>query len=302
MAETAHDTSVEAFEAYLNGVRMPGTAGKYASATRLFLAQLREWGFANLEDIPPNILSRYASGMTGEGFAAQTTHLYVAAAKRYLRWVREQGADVVIPYPPDLPRVQHRMRDILPPEFLVRYMDLANQLLQEPYRTAVQLMPCVGLRGSEIAGLSMSSLSRREVTLRGGVVRDTIVLKLIGKGGDERIVPVLDEGRPILNNYFKTWRRWQKGTWLFPRSPGRKHISDRTLREMLSKLCDPLGMDFSPHTMRRTYLVTLWRRGVDATIIARIAGHKNLQTTFRHYLALDDSDILKSMHGERRGA
>jgi integrase/recombinase XerD len=302
MTETRPDTSIDAFERYLHGVRMPGTAGKYASAAKIFVGLLADWGYASLEDVPSHILSRYASHMGAEGFAPATTHMRIAAAKRYLRWVREQGIDVPVPYPPDMPRVKTRLREILPAEFVPRYMQLASEMLSDPYLTAIQLMPCVGLRGNELANLPLSAVSKRQVVLRDGSVRETWVLQLEGKGGDERIVPILDEGKEVLLTYFSDWRRKRRGPWLFPKPPTcRKPISDRTLREALSKLCEPLGMDFSPHTMRRTYLVTLWRRGMDATVIARIAGHKSIQTTYKHYLALDDHDILRNLHGERRG-
>lgn len=300
---TEIDTSLEAFQRHTAKARSAGTAQKYAMACRFFLKALDEWEIQNLEHIPVNVLTRYVGKLVEEGYASRTVNTYTSAAKRYMRFCRELGVPVVVPHPPDLPRITHKLGAILPIEMLARYSALACELLQEPNASAVALMPWVGLRGAELVSLPLAALSRARVTLRGGLVRDSFVLRVTGKGGDERIVPVLEEGRAILMEYLAGWRRWQRGPWLFPRPPtGREHIRDRTIRLALSKLCDPLGMDFSPHTMRRTYLVRLWRRGVDATVIAKIAGHKSIQTTFKHYLALDEDDILKNIHGEQRGA
>lgn len=299
---TEIDTSLASFEAATAKVRSAGTASKYAGAVRFFLEALESWEIFALEDIPETVLSKYTLKLCQDGYAPQTVHLHIAAARRYVRWLREQGAQVPVLLPPDMPRVTTRLGKALPPHVLERYNDLAGHLLEEPYRTAVQLMPWVGLRGAELVSLQLSALSLRAVTLRGGERKESFVLQLIGKGGDERLVPVLEEGRVILTEYLSGWRRYQRGQWLFPRPPtGRRHVADRTIRHALSKLCEPLGIDFSPHTLRRTYLVCLWRRGVDATVIARIAGHKSIQTTYKHYLALDDEDLLRNWHGESRG-
>lgn len=296
------NTSIEAFEAYIGNVRSPATASKYASAVRVFMRSLDDDQISALEDLPPNALSHWVQKLAVREYAPQTVHLYVHSANRYLRWVRDQGVAVPALLQPDLPRVHTKLGTVLPAEFLDRYMELAGDVLDEPACTAVRLMPCVGLRGSEMCALTLDSLTRRKTRMRDGSVRDTFVFQLKGKGGDERIVPVLEEGRIVLTEYLSGWRKYRKGPWLFPINlPGKRHIADRTLRHGLSKLCDPLGMDFTPHTLRRTYLVRLWRRGVDATVIARIAGHRNIQTTYKHYLSLDEDDILKNVLGEHRG-
>jgi len=59
---------------------------------------------------------------------------------------------------------------------------------------------------------------------------------------------------------------------------------------------EPMGMNFTPHTMRRTYVTTLHRKGVDLATIAKIAGHANVQTTVDHYISMEPSSTVKAVH------
>jgi integrase len=81
---------------------------------------------------------------------------------------------------------------------------------------------------------------------------------------------------------------------------GAHPMSVRLLRDAVARVREPLGMEITPHTMRRTYLTSLWRMGVDAPTIAKIAGHANIQTLFKHYLALDEQDVLRAVYSKGR--
>jgi hypothetical protein len=48
--------------------------------------------------------------------------------------------------------------------------------------------------------------------------------------------------------------------------------------------------------MRRTYLTTLFKQGVSPTVLAKIAGHGNVQVLVNHYLQLDASDLAAAVH------
>lgn len=291
------DTSPEAFERYIAKVRTESTARKYSDGAAKFIEYCQIAGYLDWAEIPPNILSEFSAYLVSSEFAASTVQLNVYASRKYLNWLVGHGVPVPNIAKPDLPKITYKVKDLLPPDALSRYFEMADQLLNEPYRTAVMLMPCSGLRVSEMAGLSLEAIKKERVELEGGETKTTLVLKVAGKGGDERIVPLFDEGVKILTQYLSGWRKQCAGPWVFPcNTRGRKHANDRSLRDALVKLRDPLGLDFTPHTMRRTYLVTLWRRGVSEAVLAKIAGHKSVQTLFKHYLALDSNDLLKAVH------
>jgi integrase len=194
------------------------------------------------------------------------------------------------------------MRGVLPNNQITEYFRQADMLLDEPVRSAAMLLPCCGLRASEIVGLALEDIHRAFIKVN-GKKRPTLYLRVRGKGGKERHVPLLEEGVEILTGYLAGWRRRQPGTWLFPTTyggkvakKGKKHIGDRTLRGGVQKLCEPLGLKFTPHTMRRTYVTTLWRKGIDLATLARIVGHANVQTTVDHYISMEPQDVLQAVH------
>jgi integrase len=197
-------------------------------------------------------------------------------------------------YPAELPRKKTRVKDILSPELFQHYFRLAEGL-KEPARTAVLLLPSSGLRAEELCGLPLQCLRRSPLLLKNGYKKQTLTIVVKGKGGNERLVPLLDEGAQAVAAYLKGWRRRHPDTkWLFP---GRNsHMADRTLRKAIQKVRVPLKMTWTPHTMRRTYLTTLYRKGVDPIIIQKIAGHKDLKTLINHYLYLDENDLVTAVH------
>jgi integrase len=219
----------------------------------------------------------------------------MAGINRYIRWLDTQGVSSPEFFKAELPRRKRKVKDVLSPEHLRLYTQLANEL-DEPLRSAIMLFPRTGLRSNEMATLKLNSAKRVPFQMAGGQTRDTTTLRVRGKGGDERVVPVLEEGVTVLHTYFDRWRKYHPDTqWLFPgRYAG--HISTRALREAVQKIRKPLRMTFTPHTMRRTYLTSLYRQGVDPLMLAKIAGHSDVKILMDHYLALDENDIVNAVH------
>ncbi len=279
------------------------TARKYEEAATKFLKTLKFNGITKFEDLPRNILQQYVDSMIGQ-YAPASLAVYSAGVRKYLEWVRNQGVKIPELALPDLPKVPHRLRDVLSVDDMAVYFEQVDELLPEPSRTASLLLPCSGLRASEMSDLPLSAIHKVIVPLKNGTRKSTIALRVIGKGNKERSVPLLDEGAEELLTYLSGWRRKRQGPWVFPgmvskwNKKGARPMSVRLLRDAVAKVREPLGMEITPHTMRRTYLTSLWRMGVDPATIAKIAGHANIQTLFKHYLVLDEQDVLGAVHSK----
>lgn len=294
------DVSLTAFNLYLKGVKSPVTAKRYAEYASTFLKVMQASGYKNFTQLPPGMLSEFAAQLTRRGNSPSTVRVYVFAAKKYLEWVQSRGVAVTTQNRPELPKRILIQRPVLPPNQFAAYFRQADLDLKEPLRSAVMLLPCCGLRAGEIVSLKLEDIFKADVKLQNGKTKKTLFLRLIGKGNKQRNVPLMEEGVEILTGYLAGWRKRQKGPWLFPAtddSPvGTKHVSDRGLRNALQRMREPMGMDFTPHTMRRTYITTLWRRKVDLKVIADIAGHANIQTTIDHYIVMEPGDTLEAFH------
>lgn len=299
------DTSVEGFKTYMAGVRAQGTADKYSRCVRMFLSVIATNNYKNVDDLPPNILGQYAVALKERGYGQSSIHTHAYAVQRYLNWIRGQGASMPNFAAADLPTIHFRIKSILDPEQLQQYFNIADTMLDEPARTAVMFAPCCGLRADELCKLQLTNIKRGKVQF-GDEPKDTLLLHVIGKGGKERIVPLMDEGTELLTKYLGTWRRSTGGPWVFPAgysaALSAKPLHDRTLRNAMMRVRDPMKLDFTPHTMRRTYLTLLWRRGVSEAVLARIAGHKDISTLLRHYLAVDEDDIMRRVHHSANSA
>jgi integrase/recombinase XerD len=291
--------SPAAFRQYLLGPKSAHTAKRYSDYIVKFLQVLKESDYTEFTQLPPGYLSQYASMLAQSGAMASTIRVQTFAAKKYLEWVHAQGIPVTPQSRPELPQNHPKARDLLPPDMVSRYFQQADIDLHEPIRTAVMLLPCCGLRAHEMIALKLSDIKKAEVVLK-GKTRKTLFLRLAGKGGRERNVPLMEEGVELLTGYLAGWRKKQPGVWLFPSLvddvKGRNHISDRHLRKSLQTIREPLGIDFTPHTMRRTYITTLWRRGMDLATLAKIAGHANVQTTVDHYIVMEPGDTIQALH------
>jgi site-specific recombinase XerD len=285
-----------AFERYIQAVRSPVTAAKYGSAVKGFVSWLRGQGVTHLDKAPLNSVRNYCIFMVEEGYSPATVYVRIAGVNRFLKWCRDEGLKIPDFYPAELPRRTTKVKDVIPSELFGHYFRLAEEL-NEPARTAVLLLPCSGLRAQELCSLPLVCFRRVPLKLRDGTKKQTLSIIVKGKGGNERFVPLLDEGAQAVAAYLKGWRRRHPDTrWLFPgREEG--HIADRTLRKAVQKVRVPLKMTWTPHTMRRTYLTTLYRKGVDPIILQKIAGHKNLKTLINHYLYLDEQDLAGAVHG-----
>jgi integrase/recombinase XerD len=298
------DVSPTAFKEYLVTVKAAGTARKYGFWAAHFLQTLQENGFETFQDMPPGMLTQYVTMLRNDGKAPATVQNAVYAIKKYLKWLKEQGVEVPDVVSPDLPRIEQTVKEALSSDDLLRYFRACDNLLDEPMRSAVMLLPCSGLRGEEMCQLRLMDIRRERVQLKDGSTKSTLVLRPWGKGDKQRVVPLLDEGTEILTGYLAGWRRGRKGGHVFPNPINRKgdrHVTTRAMRASIQKVREHLGQEWTAHTMRRTYLTILWKKGVDIGTIAKVAGHANVQTLIKHYLSLDSGDLVAAVHN-RGGA
>jgi integrase/recombinase XerD len=293
---TAARFGVDRFERYITSVRSEGTAAQYARAVQVFLVWLhKQYGTGVLEKAPPDAIASYCAHLAQE-YEPASVRLKIASVRRYVKWCRDKGLELHEFQSPEIPKSHVKIKDALRGPALLQYF-YAVKTLDEPVRTAALLLPCCGLRVSEMGSLRLDDIQTSSIRMR-GARKQVIVIRVRGKGGRERSVPLLDEGRVFLTEYLRGWRKTKSDRkWFFPMATSvNGHLVGRSLRAALQRVRKPLKMTFTPHTMRRTYLTELYRRGVEPVVLAKIAGHANIDTLIRHYLALDDTDVVRAVH------
>lgn len=187
----------------------------------------------------------------------------------------------------DVPKVTKKMPSILTEKEMFAFLDRLPEenFLQLRNKAIFELLYASGLRISELTHLKLEDVDFNE-----GMIR------VMGKGKKERIVPFNDISRSTLIRYLEAARKQFKipseGIFLNHRG---KPISERGV-EMILKATYQILLETHknvyPHLFRHSFATHLLQRGANLRIIQELLGHANLSTTEK-YTSLRYEDLLK---------
>ncbi len=175
------------------------------------------------------------------------------------------------------PKTDKKLPEILTEKEMGEFLDNipSDGFLNIRNKALFELLYAAGLRVSEIANIKVSDIDKRERLIR-----------VLGKGKKERIVPFNKKSLDLINVYqeeiFKKFGN--KTEYVFLNYKGAK-ISERSIERILEKLF--------PHLFRHSFASHLLQRGANLRVIQELLGHSNLVTTEK-YTSLNYSDLLKT--------
>jgi integrase/recombinase XerD len=271
----APDPDVERYLLLLAARRSPRTLDAY----RRDLAAFAAFRDGRVGDASVDELERWLARMRADGLAASTLARRVSAVRAYFRHLVLIGARADNPAAAiKLPRRGRLLPRALSPAETERLIDAAvgstPRALRD--RALVELLYGAGLRVSEAVGLEKSAV---EV--------DERVVRVLGKGGKERLVPL---GRPAA----EAVRRYL--------ALGRPHLDRRYRPELflnarggpltragafliLRRLAEKAGLEpkrVHPHLLRHSFATHLLEGGADLRSVQEMLGHADLGTTERY--------------------
>ena len=159
-------------------------------------------------------------------------------------------------------------------------------------RAMLELLYASGLRVSELVGLRLDQLN-----LQVGVVR------VVGKGNKERLVPVGEEAGGWLARYLSGARRalldGRPADALFPTQRRAAAMTRQAFWQLIKRYALQAGIDpakISPHTLRHAFATHLLNHGADLRTVQMLLGHSDLSTTqiYTHIAR----ERLKSLHAQ----
>jgi site-specific recombinase XerD len=143
-----------------------------------------------------------------------------------------------------------------------------------------------GMRVSELTGLNIESID-----FISGVV------KVLGKGKKERLLPIGDKAMLAIRQYLKKRSKESRNLFLNKNS-GR--LSDRGVRLILNKYVRIVSAKerVSPHTLRHSFATHLLNHGADLRSVQELLGHANLSTTqiYTHLTTQRLKDVYDKAH------
>lgn len=141
------------------------------------------------------------------------------------------------------------------------------------------------------------------VTEAASILRDNVKfkppqIKVMGKGGKERVVPISIEAAC----YIAFWIDASKhidSPYLFPGVDPQRHWDVSSIQENMHRVCTKLGIPpVTPHMIRHWFATSMLRNGAKLEVVSRLLGHARLDTTgvYRHVL----SDEIQEEYNKHR--
>ena len=268
----APDPAVESFLALLAARRSPRTVDAY----RRDLADLTAFLGASPAGASNEDIDSWVASLRARGQAATSIARRVAAARTFYRHLVLLGVRADNPAADvDLPRRRRRLPRTLSAAEIDKLISAANGVAPRQLRdrALVELLYGAGLRVSEAVGLD-----------RGRVDLDNRLVRPLGKGSKERIVPLGREASEALRRYLSRGRPYldrRHRPELFLNAQGGA-LTRAGAFLILRKLAERAGLEpelVHPHLLRHSFATHLLEGGADLRSVQEMLGHADLATT-----------------------
>jgi integrase/recombinase XerC len=220
----------------------------------------------------------------------------LAALRAFFKYLLRQGA--VAKNPAELvatPKKEKRLPYHLTIDEVTALMEAPHdpELLSLRDRAILETLYSCGIRVSELTGLDVASLDLEE-----GLVR------VLGKGNKERIVPLGSYARQALAAYLELRGNPPGAAPLLLNARGGR-LTSRSVARIVDKYILKLATvrKISPHTLRHTFATHLLEGGADLRAIQELLGHASLSTTQKYtHVSIDRlMEVYDKAHPKAKG-
>ena len=294
--------------AFINYLRiecglLPATIEAYARDLEHLMLDLQEVGVTDATQTLPEQLIAHVRSMSSErGYNASTISRHLATIKVFYRWLLATGqiddnpADHL-----DQPTKWKRLPGVLTPSQVRKLLeapqppekasDAAPLWMRD--RAILELMYASGLRANEVGNIGLIDVMEKL-----GVVR------VLGKGDKQRLVPMgkpaqraldryLQECRPMLINAERAAERRDRGKLFLSRTG--KPIERVRVWQIVKHWAKQAGLPKTyPHMLRHSFATHLLAGGADLRIVQELLGHSDITTT-QIYTHVDRSSLHRTV-------
>lgn len=273
---TAYQTDLSGFLAFM-AQHLGGPQGRAALA-QVTLSDMRAW----------------MAHERARGVATRSLARALSAVKSFYNWLSERDDfDATAVLSVRSPKFTKKLPRPLAPDAAKAVLDLVGEQARQDWAGArdiavVTLLYGCGLRISEALSLTCADAPLPEV------------LRITGKGGKERIVPVLDVARRAVEAYRHQCPHVETPDAPLFRGVRGGALNPRSVQKVMEQTRLQLGLPSSatPHAMRHSFATHLLNAGGDLRAIQELLGHASLSTT-QAYTAVDTArlmDVYEATH------
>jgi integrase/recombinase XerC len=241
------------------------------------------------KDINPLLIRSYLCELISKGNMKSSVARKLASLRTFFKYLLRQGKIVFNPAQrvasPKLPR---KLSSFLSADEATALLESADAPTPQGLRdrSILEVFYGGGIRLSELVGLDLSDLD-----MEAGLIR------VLGKGGKERVVPIGSYAISALREYlarrdefFPPAKKGERGeTAVFLNRWGSR-LSGRSVSQIVLKYLRKSGVShhITPHSLRHSFATHLLDGGADLRAIQELLGHARLSTTQRYtHLSMD---------------
>ncbi len=288
------------FQDYLTMLRVERnvsahTIDAYKRDLKQYLEHLVSKGIKSLDDISSKHIRDYVRKLNNTGLAAKSIARIISSIRSYHNFL---SSEKIIKENPalnlDSPKIPKKLPEVLSEKEISNITESIDDSYQFAKRdkAIIEMLYSCGIRVTELCDLETSNL-----------FFDDDLIRVMGKGSKERLLPIGGRAKRFLNDYLINTRhkliKKTSSSSVFVSRNG-KPLTRAMINNILKKWCLASGItkSVSPHTLRHSFATHLLEGGADLRFVQALLGHSDISTT-QIYTHLDKhhlKEIYKTHH------
>ena len=263
------------------------TMDAYKRDINQYLMYLGDLDIKNLSDVKSTHIRDYIRVLSDGGMAPASISRIISSIRTYYRFLSSENIlaenPVLLINNPKLPK---KLPDVLSEKeisLIINAIQESSQFYQRD-KAIIELLYSCGIRVTELCNLEMSNL-----------FIDEDLIRVMGKGNKERLLPLGVRSKKYLDDYIKHSRnshiKKSGSSFVFVSRNGNQ-LTRAMINIILNKWTQVSGLkkSVSPHKLRHSFATHLLEGGADLRFVQALLGHSDISTTQiythidKHYL------------------
>ena len=263
------------------------TMDAYKRDINQYLMYLGDLDIKNLSDVKSTHIRDYIRLLSDGGMAPASISRIISSIRTYYRFLSSENIldenPVLLINNPKLPK---KLPDVLSEKeisLIINAIQESSQFYQRD-KAIIELLYSCGIRVTELCNLEMSNL-----------FIDEDLIRVMGKGNKERLLPLGIRSKKYLDDYIKHSRnshiKKSGSSFVFVSRNGNQ-LTRAMINIILNKWTQVSGLkkSVSPHKLRHSFATHLLEGGADLRFVQALLGHSDISTTQiythidKHYL------------------
>jgi len=288
------------FQDYLTMLRVernlsPQTLDAYERDVGRYLSFLLAQNVSSLDNISQMHIREYIRSLNASGLSPSSIARSISSIKTYHKYLSAENLvkknPTLVLSSPKIPKKLPNVLSVVDVEAIIEAIEPDSQFGIRD-RTIIEVLYSCGLRVSEICDLKIANL-----------FLDDELIRVMGKGSKERLIPIGGKANQDLKEYLQHSRpilsRKTDSSAVFLSRNG-KPLTRAMINKILKKWQKVAGIKkhVSPHTLRHSFATHLLEGGADLRFVQVLLGHTDISTT-QVYTHLDKhtiKEVYKTHH------